>query len=125
MNATILALILASVTCSAIAQISLKFGMSGARMQSAIATHDGWRIAISAATDPAVVGGLALYALGAVVWLAVLARVEVSQAYPFVGLGFLFTMALGMILLGDAVNALRICGTLLVVAGVYLVAVSG
>ena len=74
------------------------------------------------ATTPAVVGGLALYLFGAILWLLVLAQIDVTQAYPFVGLGFLITMALGMMLLGESVSSARIAGTVLVATGVLLVA---
>lgn len=59
-----------------------------------------------------------------VVWLAVLAKVEVTMAYPFVGLGFLVTLALGVLLLGETMSLTRVIGTLLVVLGVVLTAQS-
>ncbi|MBF5095572.1 EamA family transporter [Azospirillum sp. INR13] len=59
-----------------------------------------------------------------VVWLAVLAKVEVTMAYPFVGLGFLVTLALGVLLLGESMSLTRLIGTLLVVLGVVLTAQS-
>jgi multidrug transporter EmrE-like cation transporter len=69
-----------------------------------------------------VIAGLALYFSAAVVWLFALARIEVSMAYPFVGLGFILTMILGKFLMGDAVTAARLVGTLLISIGVVLVA---
>ena len=74
------------------------------------------------APNPFVVGGLALYALGAVVWLAVLAKVDVSAAYPFVGLGFILTMVMGYWFFGEPLSTNRVLGTLLIVSGVVLVA---
>jgi multidrug transporter EmrE-like cation transporter len=65
---------------------------------------------------------LALYLFGAMLWLLVLAKIDVTQAYPFVGLGFLITMALGMIWLGESVSSARFAGTVLVATGVILVA---
>ncbi len=67
-------------------------------------------------------GGLFLYGLSAVVWLFVLARLDVSVAYPFVALGFLVTMALGCLLFGEAFTVRKVLGTLIVMLGVYLVA---
>jgi len=57
-----------------------------------------------------------------VVWLLVLARVPVSQAYPFVGLGFVLVMLLGWALQGDVISPARLLGTLLISVGVVLVA---
>ncbi|AKJ27923.1 DMT family transporter [Caldimonas brevitalea] len=120
MTARLLLLILTSVGMSSLAQIMLKFGMSKPGMQG---PFDGaGPVALAFATNPFVVGGLALYGLGAMVWLAVLARIDVSVAYPFVGLGFILTMALGYWLFNEPLSTARVLGTLLIVSGVVLVA---
>jgi len=72
--------------------------------------------------SPYVMGGLALYGFGAIVWLFVLARLDVTTAYPFVGLGFILTMILGALFLGEVLTPSKVVGTLLVTAGVVLVA---
>jgi drug/metabolite transporter (DMT)-like permease len=120
MNIAVLSLILISVTMSAVAQIALKHGMSSPLVQASL--NSGLeRVAPLIAANPFIWAGLALYGAGALLWLGVLAQIEVSQAYPFVGLGFLLTMVFGVILLGESVSAIRLIGTLLVVAGVVLV----
>ncbi len=60
-------LIILSVSISALAQICLKLGMSSPAVQKAIATSSS-AARYAGATNPSVVGGLALYGLGAVVW---------------------------------------------------------
>jgi multidrug transporter EmrE-like cation transporter len=115
-------LIVISVLISAVAQISLKFGMSSTRVATALGDGNHWNATLTIATTPAVITGLALYVSGAMLWLLVLARIDVSQAYPFVGLGFLVTMALGILVLGETLSASRIAGTLLVATGILLVA---
>ena len=92
------------------------------RVTDALVDGNHWIKVSTIATTPAVVGGLALYLFGAILWLLVLAQIDVTQAYPFVGLGFLITMALGMLLLGESVSSARIAGTVLVATGVLLVA---
>lgn len=121
MSVSVVVLILASVTLSASAQIALKHGMSAPAVQRALAV--GAQQAVSAVVGgPFVWLGLALYGLGAVLWLGVLARVDVGQAYPFVGLGFLLTMMFGVLFLGEILSTPRLLGTLLVVVGVIFVA---
>ena len=116
------ALILFSVCCSALAQISLKYGMAQDHIQLALAQSAGWRVAIPIVSNVFVLGGLFLYGFSAIVWLFVLARVNVSVAYPFVSLGFLLTMILGCLMFGEAFTIRKILGTLVVMLGVYLVA---
>jgi multidrug transporter EmrE-like cation transporter len=121
MKLTPLVFILFSVCCSAVAQILLKQGMSQPGVQQMIQTGFLQLSSIRILFDPWVFGGLALYGAGALVWLAALARVEVSFAYPFVGLGFILVMILGYLFFDDNIGATRITGTALVVLGIALI----
>lgn len=117
----ILGLTLISVTISAVAQIVLKYGMSAQATRAALAAG-GLEAAFGIAGNPWIWLGFGLYGFGAILWLGVLAKIDVSQAYPFVGLGFLLTMLFGITVLGEAFSLTRFLGTLLVLAGVILVA---
>lgn len=119
---SVFAMILFSVSCSALAQILLKYGMAHPAMQQALSDGDVWHITRSIATDLSILGGFFLYGLGAVIWLFVLAKLDVSLAYPFVAIGFLLTMALGCLLFGEPLTARKVMGTLIVAGGIYLVA---
>ncbi len=77
MTASTLLLILVSVTMSAVAQISFKFGMA-----SASARQAGL---VEALFTPGVMAGLALYGLGTLLWLSVLSRIEVSAGLSLRG----------------------------------------
>src|SRR5690606_16698845 len=107
-----------SVTISALAQIALKRGMSGPTVQTALDGSDVVQKLIAVGTSPMVFLGLALYAMGAMVWLLVLARVDVSQAYPFVGIGFLITLGFGVLLLGETFTLTRFIGIVCVAVGI-------
>jgi drug/metabolite transporter (DMT)-like permease len=114
--------ILVSVGLAAVAQVVLKAGVSSAAVSAALLSGSRWSVATAMAGSPLVWLGMCLYVGGALVWLVVLTRVEVSLAYPFVALGFVITMVLGWWLQGDSVGVMRITGTLLIAAGVVLVA---
>lgn len=116
-------LIIASVACSACAQLMLKIGMSRSATSSALADPGLLKMLLSIAMNPWVIAGLSLYFFGAVIWLFVLARVQLSFAYPFVGIGFILTMILGKYVMGDDISLQRMLGTLLVVGGVLLIAI--
>jgi multidrug transporter EmrE-like cation transporter len=122
MSIQIMALVLLSVAMSSIAQVILKTGMSSPAVEGVIRSCDPVAIALAISTNAWVLGGLSLYFLSAIIWLFVLARVEVSQAYPFVGIGFIITMLMGRFLLGDEVSLSRFAGTILVALGVALIA---
>ena len=107
------------MTLSALAQICFKLGLT-ARQADPGATLA--QSVLGALLNPGVLGGLALYGFGTLVWLLVLSKVEVSKAYPFVGLSFVVTAVLGHLIFKDDLNALRIGGIALVIAGIALVA---
>ncbi|NOS88394.1 MAG: small multi-drug resistant family protein [Methylococcaceae bacterium] len=120
----VLTLIFISVTISAVAQITLKHGMSTTAVQQSLS---GGILAIAWAVAKSLYVwlGLMMYALGAVLWLGVLAKINVSIAYPFVGLGFILTALFGVFLLGEAFSVIRFVGTCLVVLGIILVTHQG
>ena len=116
-NPFLLLLILISVLFSAVAQLLLKMGVAAVPKAQGVVP-----VLIGYATTPAVIGGFALYGLGAVLWLFVLARLPLSAAYPFVGLGFIATMLIGFTILGEPLSWERVAGTLLIAVGCVLVA---
>ena len=122
MNQYLILLILCSVLLSSIAQIVLKTGMSNASVLQALQSQSAVQAFIAIATNVYVIGGLTLYFASAAVWLLVLARVDVSFAYPFVGLGFVVTMLLAFFINGEVLSTTKIVGTLCIAIGVAIMA---
>ncbi|HEY4077859.1 MAG TPA: EamA family transporter [Rhizomicrobium sp.] len=122
MSAPVFLLILLSVSLSGFAQVSFKLGVSSAATQAAMASGSIPSVLLAFAQSPAVIAGLAMYGVGTLIWLNVLSRMDLSQAYPFVGLSFLLTALLGYFLFHEPFHPGRIAGTALVIAGVVLVA---
>jgi len=75
--------------------------------------------------SPLVLLGLFLYGIGAVAWILVLSRVDLSFAYPFLALNFILVMISSRVLLSETVPLLRWLGVLIICAGIIVVAVSG
>lgn len=109
-----------SIALSVMAQFSLKAGMSGEGVKAILAQPKSFMTLVNILMDKYVLGGFLLYGLGAVVWLGVLSKWDVSKAYPMVGLGFVFTVLAGY-LLGEQVTLPRVIGAALISAGVFLV----
>ena len=68
--------------------------------------------------DPFVFTGLVATFASGLCWMATMSKLEISYAYPFTSLGFVAVVLLSYILFGEALNAWRIIGVLLIVAGV-------
>jgi multidrug transporter EmrE-like cation transporter len=112
-----LGLVLVSVTLSAIAQVAFKFGVASTPSSAARALLGPLSVLLS----PGVLGGLAIYGIATLLWLAALARVELSQAYPFVGIGFVLTTLAGWWLFDDKITTTRVFGIAFIALGTVLV----
>jgi drug/metabolite transporter (DMT)-like permease len=119
-----IALAVFCVLLTAAAQIALKVGVSGGRLQAAFADGSVVRFLMRAICNPAIIGGLGLYGASTLLWLLVLAKLDVSFAYPFVSLGFVFIALYGHFGLHEPMSAPRIAGICLIFAGVLFVAKS-
>jgi len=121
--ATIIAIVL-SVSLTSTAQLLLKFGMSAPNVKAAIASSRPVALLTGVALSPWVIGGLICFALSVGLWLSVLSKVNVSQAYPCAALGFVLTMLGGHFLLGEVISISRLLGLALIVFGVGVVALN-
>ena len=66
--------------------------------------------------------GLLIYGLSAISWLWVLARVQLSLAYPILSLTFPIVLGLSAVLFAEAITPLRWAGVGVIVVGVSLLA---
>jgi drug/metabolite transporter (DMT)-like permease len=105
-------LALFSISLSAFAQLLMKIGMS-----SGLAGNS----ALAVVMNPHVAGGFVAYGIGALLWLKVLSRVELSLAYPLVSLAFVVVAVLSWLVLGEHLSATRILGISSIVVGVVLI----
>ena len=112
------ALLLFAVASAATGQVMLKHGM---QIASARAADSGGSLALRAATSPWVLLGLVVFGVSAVAWLAALARVPLSVAYPFNALGYIVILTASVVLLHERANVLTWVGSLLVVSGLLIV----
>ena len=116
MKTIALSLAVFCVLLSSAAQLAMKRGMGAPVGADVTSTY------AQALTSPLVWLGLVLYGASAVLWLWVLSRLDVSLAYPLVSLGFVVTMGLGIVWLGEPFSWLRVAGCTLIVIGVSLLA---
>lgn len=123
MKALEFGLVVFGVMLNAVAQLLLKAGTRSIghfEFSAANVRPIGW----SLASNPHIIGGLTCYAVGVMVWIMALSRVEVSAAYPMLSLGYVVNAFFAWWLFGEAVTSMRIAGMVIIIIGVYLVAKS-
>lgn len=113
--------ILMCVLFGAAGQIFLKIGAADPTLAGLLGGGQYPSFMMRALLSPAVILGLTLYAASTALWLVVLARFDLSYAYPFVSLGFVATTVYGWQILGEAMSLQRLLGTALIIGGVILV----
>lgn len=121
MNKYIFLLAISSILLSSIAQITLKLGMSQPSVLQVMGQSALIPLFKVISTNIYVITGLALYFSSAAVWLFVLAKVDVSIAYPFVGIGFIITMLLAYMINGEPLTVMKVAGTIMITTGILLI----
>jgi multidrug transporter EmrE-like cation transporter len=121
MRSADLALILTGVLLNAAAQLLLK---AGARAIAGITLSWShfWELSQRIALNAPILGGLVCYAVSVVVWILALSRVQVSIAYPMLSIGYVVNAIAAWLLFGEDLNAARMAGIGVIIAGCALVA---
>jgi multidrug transporter EmrE-like cation transporter len=71
--------------------------------------------------NPWILTGFIAAFLASLAWMAAMTRFDLNYAYPFMSLAFVIVMVLGVLLLGEALSAAKVLGTVLVVAGLVVI----
>lgn len=72
--------------------------------------------------NPWVISGLFAAFLASLAWMAAMTRFELNYAYPFMSLAFVIVMLFSVIFLNEPLTSQDIFGTLMVVAGLVVIA---
>ena len=112
-------LILLSILCGVAGQTVIKMGVSQPGASEAAVGFVS--LVNMIVRSPQVMLGLVLYGVGALAWIAVLARVDLSIAYPFLALNFVLVTVSSQFLLGESVPMMRWLGVLVICSGIFLV----
>jgi len=70
--------------------------------------------------DPWVLSALLGAFVAALSWMLAISQLELSRAYPFVGLSFALVLIFSTVLFGEALTAAKIAGVALVIAGIVV-----
>ncbi len=116
--AVILALV--CVALGVVGQLCMKHGMAAV---GAVEFGTGAPLTIlgRVARSISVWSGLAAYGLSAMLWLVVLSRLPLSQAYPIIALGYVAIVLISRVAFNEPLSLAKLGGVLLIVAGVWLV----
>lgn len=109
-------IILTSVLLNACAQLFLKMGASKL-------TQSGHTLAlVKQAINIPMLLGFGCYGASILLWIYALSKVDVSYAYPFQALGYIFVVVTSFFLLHESLTPSKLIGVGLITLGVFFIA---
>ncbi|MEA5572226.1 EamA family transporter [Calothrix sp. UHCC 0171] len=118
MNPQECAVLLVSVIASVMGQLFLKMG--AAKLGKLDFAHPFNQIT-GIITTPELLIGLGCYGLGAIAYILLLTRVNLSVAGPSASLVYVFSVLIGFLIFKESIPLMRFMGLSFIVAGVILV----
>jgi multidrug transporter EmrE-like cation transporter len=119
-----LALLVVSVVFAIAGQFTLKAAMIEIGRIGTEQLKDPLALIATSAKEPRLWAGLALFGISAMFWLVVLSRVNLSVAYPLVGVSYILVVAIGRFVLDEYVPPLRWVGVSIIAIGIAMIGIS-
>lgn len=120
MNFLTFIITLTSVSLNALAQIALRKTMlTLGAMPSDFSGY--FQLGLNLLTNIWFILGMGCYVLSIGLWMAVLSKVEVSLAYPFLSIGYILTAVIGYFFMQENVNMIRIIGLTFICVGIIII----
>ena len=113
------ALLLVGICLSALGQFLLKLG---AEKLGAVNVHNAVKLVLTITYTPELIFGLVSYAVGAIFYILLLTRVDLSIAAPSASIMYVFSVLLGYFFFKETITMTHGLGLGLIVCGVLLVA---
>ena len=111
-------LILLAVLLGATGQVIMKMGM---KIYGEVSAGSVWGQLVPILKVPQVFLGFVCYGISAVLWIAVVSKIDLSLAYPMVSVAYVAVFVASWLLFGEKISALRVAGLVLIVAGVLVI----
>jgi multidrug transporter EmrE-like cation transporter len=114
-------LILLSIGIAVGGQILLKIGMNKIGPIDIGSASSLGHLFTGIIKSPTVLVGLFLYVISAALWLIIISAVDLSFAYPFIGLTYVLVLVVSKFVLKEDVNPIRWIGTAIITIGVIVI----
>ncbi len=107
-----------AVVMAVAGQTVIKLGVNNAESSGFVTSS---RVLATVVRSPLVLLGLLMYGVGALAWIVVLSRIDLSYAYPFLALNLVLITIVSRIVLSETIPVVRWLGILLICLGTILV----
>jgi drug/metabolite transporter (DMT)-like permease len=109
-----------TILCTVVGQLMFKHATNSMGEMPAT-LEEGAMFLVKAMLNIYIVGGFFLAFVASLSWIFAVSRLELSFAYPFTSLNFVFVMIFSAIIFQEQINLTRVLGILAICFGVYLI----
>jgi len=122
---TALLWLIPAMLCSTTGELFLKRGMNEIGAFDFASVENIIPTLFRMAQNPNLWIGFIGFMGGSIFWLSVISRAPLSLAYPMLSLSYVVVVVESWIFLNEGLHPLRVIGSLIIVAGVALIGLSG
>ena len=109
-----------AISFGVVSQLIIKWRMGQYLFSDYKTMHDKFIFAFSMLLDPFIVISLLLTLLAGVTWMIAMTKFDISYAYPFTTLGFVFVFLFSVILFHEPVTWQKVIGLGFIVVGLII-----
>ena len=112
--------LLLAISFGVASQLIVKWKMTEFSFNDYTTMYDKFIFAFGMLLNPFIVLSLVLTLLAGVTWMIAMTKFDISYAYPFTTLGFVFVFIFSVILFGEPVNWHKITGLIFIILGLII-----
>jgi multidrug transporter EmrE-like cation transporter len=109
-----------AIAFGVVSQLIIKWKMSSFSFDDYETMSDKFIFAFSMLLNPYIILSLIFTLLAGVTWMIAMTKFDISYAYPFTTLGFVFVFVFSVLLFNEPVNWHKILGLLFIITGLII-----
>jgi len=109
-----------AISFGVVSQLIIKWKMSEYKFDDYMTIYDKFLFAFSMLLNPYIILALIFTLLAGITWMIAMTKFDISYAYPFTTLGFVFVFIFSVILFNEPVNFYKIVGLFFIIVGLII-----
>lgn len=109
-----------AIAFAAASQLIIKWKMSNYSFNDYETIYDKFIFGFSMLINPYIIVSLIFTLLAGVTWMIAMTKFDISYAYPFTTLGFIFVFIFSVVLFNEPVNLYKVVGLICIILGLII-----
>ena len=110
-----------SIIFAVSSQLIIKWQMSQHDLSGSLSMVDKFYYALTMLVNPFILLSILFTLLSGLSWMIAMSKFDISYAYPFTILGFVFVLFFSIILFNEPLTWSKIIGILLIISGIVII----